>query len=962
MRNFFERGKFLLLLGFLLGSSELLATHNLAGEIVARRIDGTRYELILTTYTDPAPAGVDRCSADIEIWSTGVNPQLIDQIQMIPRSNGDFDQSPPSDCEIPNSREGVPVYRTVKKNIYRTEYTFDFGTFELRYFDVARREDVINISQPGEQAFYVTTNLDIPNPILGVNNTPVLLNTPLDEACSGKVWTHNPGGFDPDGDSLAYEIRPSMQYDPSKGIAPQTATGYRFPDDNSLNVFPDNGPLTMDPVTGLMTWDVPVQPGVYNIAYVVEEYRNGIKLGSVLRDMVIIVKACENDPPVIQSITDTCITAGETLVFDFLAYEPNETDSLYLRLNNAGIGNNGPFAVDNVPTIVGEVLDMETQLTRSYVGLPDSTVNSFIRFPDSTAFIDTIFGTFTWGTLCDNVRKQFYQVDFFAHDNFSYIGGSNSTTLLSANHLVAITVVPPPPGELSASKNSRSISLDWEPTECDNAMGYNVYRKIGQPGFTQDSVCCDVSPSNMGYELIAFVEGWNNITYEDTLGDMDNIFGQSFCYLVTSIFRDEFNSSIDARLESCASNEVCLEVAFDTLFMLIDSVAITDPIDGQIQLRWSPPDSIDDFFSGPYTYHVFRGSGGNPPTEEIAILPFSDTSYLDTGLNTDSTGYSYRVELYDVDGDPIPMEDSTKQNSTSIFLATRGDNGTILLSWSEQVPWVNAQYEVWRAEPGQDFVLLDTVLGTGLKEYADPGLEITTEYCYFVRSSGAYMPPVAGLPSPLVNDSQISCSTPEDMTAPCFPEFVVQGDCNANTHFITVSKNRESCDNDGDEIVLFFAEQELGTYREVERVKYGDFGLDTTLVFTFEEGASLSGCYAMTTSDTSGNVSERSPAQCVEFCPGIRLGNVFTPNGDGINDFFTPVFFRDVELTEIAIYDRWGNQLHTNTTDILRLWDGLVDGGKEAKDGVYYYYIMYEELNNAGNIPREAKGWVQLIR
>ena len=177
-----------------------------------------------------------------------------------------------------------------------------------------------------------------------------------------------------------------------------------------------------------------------------------------------------------------------------------------------------------------------------------------------------------------------------------------------------------------------------------------------------------------------------------------------------------------------------------------------------------------------------------------------------------------------------------------------------------------------------------------------------------------------------------------------------------------MTKNLESCDNDGDEIILFFSEQELGSYREVERVRYGDFGLDTTIVFTFEEGASLSGCYAMTTSDTSGNVSDRSPAQCVEFCPGIRLGNVFSPNGDGINDFFTPVFFRDVELTEIVIYDRWGTELHTNTSDILRLWDGIVEGGQEAKEGVYYYYITYEELNNAGNIPREAKGWVTLVR
>ena len=180
-------------------------------------------------------------------------------------------------------------------------------------------------------------------------------------------------------------------------------------------------------------------------------------------------------------------------------------------------------------------------------------------------------------------------------------------------------------------------------------------------------------------------------------------------------------------------------------------------------------------------------------------MPFSDTSYLDTGINTDSTGYAYRVEVYDAQGTAIPMEDSVSQQSSSIFLTTRGDNGTILLSWTDQNPWENATYEIWRAESGGDFVLIDSVAAASGRTYADPGLEITTEYCYFIRSFGAYRSPRLGLPAPLVNDSQESCSTPEDKTAPCFPDFIAEGDCNNRQHFITISKSAESCDNDGDE-------------------------------------------------------------------------------------------------------------------------------------------------------------------
>ncbi len=948
----------------LLFSGKIYATHNLAGQIVAELIEGTTYRITLTTYTDPAPAGVDRCSADIEIWSVGSNPVLRDVISEIPRANGDLDRNPNSDCTIPNPRRGEEVYQTVKMNIYTTVYTFPANAkFELRYFDVARREDIKNITRPGEQAFYVTTILDIPNPILGTNNTPVLLNTPLDEACMGKLWSHNPGGFDPDGDSLAYRIVASMQYDPSKGISPQEATGYRFPDDSTS--FTQNGPLIQDPITGLMTWRVPGEEGAYNIAYVVEEYRNGIKLGEVLRDMVIFVRDCDNNPPVIQSITDTCVTAGDIIEFDFLAFDPDPEDSIYLRLNNAGLGNNGPFSLDNTPVITGEILDAEPGIRRAYTDLPISTENTLDRFPDSVAYIDTIYGNFEWGTICDNIRKQFYQVDFFANDNFGYIE-QQGITLLSANHLVAITVIPPPPSELSATKQSRQITLQWLPSDCDNALGYNVYRKIGQPGFMQDTVCCDMKPADQGYELIGFTEGWDATTFIDSLNEINNIQGESFCYLVTSVFRDEFNSSIDARLESCASNEICIEVKLDTLYATNDSVSVTDPVDGEIYLSWSQPKQVDDFYPAPYTYRIFRGVDAEFPENEIAQLAYNDTTFTDVGINTDSIGYNYRIELYDSNDSIVPMGDTTKQQSSSIFLTTLGDNGTINISWEEDVPWLNTSYEIFRAIEGSPFESLAVVDGSGnsIHTYEDSGLDRETNYCYFIRSTGGYDPIVPNIKQVLINDSQVSCSTAEDNTPPCFPEFAAQGDCNNSTHIITITKNMEICENDGDEIVLYFRDRDVDNVPYIERARfaYGDFGLDTTLVFSVEEGASLAGCYAITTSDTSGNVSDFSPARCIEFCPGLMMSNIFTPNGDGVNDFFTPVFFRDVVLREIVIIDRWGNEVHTSQEDISRLWDGRVNEGSMAKDGVYYYYIRYEELNVEGNIPQEAKGWVTLLR
>lgn len=69
----------------------------------------------------------------------------------------------------------------------------------------------------------------------------------------------------------------------------------------------------------------------------------------------------------------------------------------------------------------------------------------------------------------------------------------------------------------------------------------------------------------------------------------------------------------------------------------------------------------------------------------------------------------------------------------------------------------------------------------------------------------------------------------------------------------------------------------------------------------------------------------------------LIIPNIFTPNGDGVNDFFT-VTSEFIESFEIVIFNRWGNQVIEY--DFLQSgWDGRTASGTEASEGVYYYLI-----------------------
>lgn len=89
----------------------------------------------------------------------------------------------------------------------------------------------------------------------------------------------------------------------------------------------------------------------------------------------------------------------------------------------------------------------------------------------------------------------------------------------------------------------------------------------------------------------------------------------------------------------------------------------------------------------------------------------------------------------------------------------------------------------------------------------------------------------------------------------------------------------------------------------------------------------------------------------------LEVPNVFTPNGDGINDEFR-VAYKSIKKFEMVIYNRWGRKVYEGK-DPARGWDGEV-GGKTGAPGVYFYYIRGEGYNE--NEVHKRDGAVHLIR
>jgi gliding motility-associated-like protein len=96
----------------------------------------------------------------------------------------------------------------------------------------------------------------------------------------------------------------------------------------------------------------------------------------------------------------------------------------------------------------------------------------------------------------------------------------------------------------------------------------------------------------------------------------------------------------------------------------------------------------------------------------------------------------------------------------------------------------------------------------------------------------------------------------------------------------------------------------------------------------------------------------------------IVVPNIFSPNGDGINDVFRIFTEIDLERTDMIniksfrVYNRWGQEVYRGNGPLAR-WDGT-NNGKPAPSEVYIYHIVVDVLK-AGR-EEEFKGQVTLVR
>ncbi|ANQ47413.1 T9SS type B sorting domain-containing protein [Flammeovirga sp. MY04] len=937
----------LLTLVFIVGLTDALATHIRAGDLTMRRKpNGGEREYIITVILYRDVNGVPAGEGLID-FGDGTEPIFVQANNLNP---GDYTED--GETQI---------------LIYQAEHNFPSnGTYKISYFERNRNQGVRNMDISSETPFFIQSEFLI-NPVLGLNSSPVLLIPPVIKGAIGQRFVHNAGAFDVDGDSLSYRLTVCLQ---GRDTPVQN---YRFPDDPNeewskvTEQCEEPADFRIDEITGDLIWDAPFVAGQYNVAFFVEEWRNGILIGSVNRDMQVIIDDIVNLRPIIEAPADTCVVAGDPILKQVFAYDQSNAPCY----NTDSTLDWGPHRVSLRIAQKSDAVPISP-----YSEMDFNVVNGGVNDSEAT-------GAFSWTPQCSDVRQEPYKVTFRALDH----PNSRNQQLGTLENWHIRVLGPPPTGLVATPPNSTEITnrdikvtLNWDAYNCEGADKIRIYRKKGSIDFNPE--CETGLPAWTGYEFVDEVDA-NTTSFVDRTVQQ----GANYCYRIYATFGRPQGG------ESVASNEDCAFIP-DGAYMVQVDVEETSEDNGKMNLRWTVP---QDLTPGkvPF-YNVYRGEGNERLDDSeyqkinSSLIAGQDTTLMDILINTDETQFHYLVELLEGTNTSDAVAFDTTLLASSTRLRSNPALDYIDLIWEANVGWnltpdtvevgvnkVAVYHKIYRKIEGDEtnFSLYDSVFvhTEGLR-YRDNGkpdapLDDKKLYTYYIETIGSFeVPEIA---EPLINRSQELTVELLDTIPPCPPTLQLtnyeegirmdscliepfkDGDklCNKDRFSVQlVWRNMIGADCD-DDIVKYniyysrrasFSKNEFGAPIATIDHPIG-VPLTSPVSYLIDNREYVEGSYAVAAVDDSGNESILSNVIIQDNCVYYELPNAFTPNGDNYNDTFIPMRCpRFVEGIEFTVINRYGANVYSyksveNDGDIEINWDGKDNNGNELEPGNYYY-------------------------
>lgn len=299
---------------------DLSATHIVGGNMTYRKVGPDLYEITFTMrrdcelgspeaqFDDPAVVAIYGATGGLQF-----NLGNFGKISMPYMADDTLNTFIMSDCGF----EGAQVCVHETRYIQTVRLPYRAGGYILAYQRCCRNSSLNNVLDPLSTGATYTVSIG-EDALLNDNSSPVFKQWPDVYICANEELVFDHGAIDADGDSLVYSLcvpRTGATPDRPKP-QPASAPPYdpiEFQPPYSLDNLMGGTPLRIDPNTGELTAE-PNTVGQFVVGICVEEYRDGVLIGTVNRDFQYNVRVC-SDPPTADFSSPAANCEGLTIPF-----------------------------------------------------------------------------------------------------------------------------------------------------------------------------------------------------------------------------------------------------------------------------------------------------------------------------------------------------------------------------------------------------------------------------------------------------------------------------------------------------------------------------------------------------------------------------------------------------------------------------------------------------------------------
>ena len=337
--NTFQRFLLLTVL-FFTGIFSANATHIVGGEIHYDSLGNNQYKITFEIYRDCSsltdydnPLEYTIFYGDGTIWSQF--SVAIFSRDTLPIVYDDPCVTPPSDI-------------CIERAIYIDTVTLPFDV--LGYFISYQRccwaNNIDNIVDPGNNGITLTDYIPGSSLVNIHNQSARFINYPPLVLCSTNTLNFDHAAFDPDGDSLVYELTAPYFGGSSADVTPNPESAPPYTDVSWQPTFSETIPfgagsnVTINSATGMMAF-TPNLIGNYVAGVAVKEYRNGILINTKVRTFGYRVVACQIQLPVEVDVTGTTELVEDCGFAGFIVARTDTTTDLVVQVLLSGTATNG---------------------------------------------------------------------------------------------------------------------------------------------------------------------------------------------------------------------------------------------------------------------------------------------------------------------------------------------------------------------------------------------------------------------------------------------------------------------------------------------------------------------------------------------------------------------------------------------------------------------------------------------